>query len=293
MEYLETKKTRLEKPRTFFELEHRRVGKTPRVIYNKSYLLERTSARWTNLLRSAADTRHSRGCVLNRYCRDRCQAFAGARLGKETVDFGRSRTENYTMGESGSELSRGRLRNPSPNPNRGRFHALSRTSQSPARRPSRSPSRRRRNVQALVDSGADYSVISEAFRRSINATVFKENGQLLRAAEKKPIPRCYPGLGFLQSHRCPFRLWEKQIIVVTNQDVFGSRVVVVTGSKHLQLEKGPFILSPIVGFLNGRASKVTPSDMKVGTMQYLEVGSISNLDARSEIAGKDEVTSQM
>ncbi|UYV79843.1 hypothetical protein LAZ67_18000901 [Cordylochernes scorpioides] len=44
-----------------------------------------------------------------------------------------------------------------------------------------------RNVQALVDSGADYSVISEAFRRSIKAPVFKENGPLLRAADKKPI----------------------------------------------------------------------------------------------------------
>ncbi|UYV63068.1 K02A2.6-like, partial [Cordylochernes scorpioides] len=44
-----------------------------------------------------------------------------------------------------------------------------------------------RNVQALADSGADYSVISEAFRRSIKAPVFKENGPLLRAADKKTI----------------------------------------------------------------------------------------------------------
>ncbi|UYV79118.1 hypothetical protein LAZ67_17001161 [Cordylochernes scorpioides] len=77
-----------------------------------------------------------------RYCRDRRQSFADARLGRETVDFGRPRTENYTMGESGSELSQGRFRNPSPYPHRGRFQAPRRTSQSPARRPSRSPSRR-------------------------------------------------------------------------------------------------------------------------------------------------------
>ncbi|UYV61807.1 K02A2.6-like, partial [Cordylochernes scorpioides] len=90
-------------------------------------------------------------------------------------------------------------------------------------------------------------------------------------------------------------------IVVTNQDVFGSRDVVVTGSKRLQLEKGLFIPSSLVRFLHGRAvlwvtnsthqSQVIPSDMKVGTIQDLEVGSISNLDACSEIAGKDEVTS--
>ncbi|UYV77695.1 K02A2.6-like, partial [Cordylochernes scorpioides] len=169
-----------------------------------------------------------------RYCRDRRQAFADARLGRETVDFGRPRRDNYTMGESGSELSQGRFRNPSPYPHRGRFQAPRRTSQSPARRPSRSPSRRK---------------------------IF----------------------------------WQE---VVINQDVFGSRDVVVTGSKRLQLEKGLFIPTSLVRFLHGRAvlwvtnsthqSQVIPSDMKVGTMQDLEVGSISNLDACSEIAGKDE-----
>ncbi|UYV66538.1 hypothetical protein LAZ67_4002004, partial [Cordylochernes scorpioides] len=313
-----------------------------------------------------------------RYCRDRRQAFADARLGRETVDFGRPRTENYTMGESGSELSQGRFRNPSPYPPppppRGRFQAPRRTSQSPARRPSRSPSRRTatmeknwinvniqgRNVQALVDSGADYSVVSEAFRRSIKATVFKENGPLLRAADKKPIVtlgKCslevqIKGLDiifdFVVAAECSHDVilgWDffkatdaiidcgenklylseaeksyewKDLklcaamdcvippksfgkIVVTNQDVFGSRDVVVTGSKRLQLEKGLFIPSSIVRFLHGRAvlwvtnsthqSQVIPSDMKIGTMQDLEVGSISNLDACSEIAGKDEVTS--
>ncbi|UYV81700.1 hypothetical protein LAZ67_20002038, partial [Cordylochernes scorpioides] len=295
-----------------------------------------------------------------RYCRDRRQAFADARLGRETVDFGRPRTENYTMGESGSELSQGRFRNPSPYPHRGRFQAPRRTSQSPARRPSRSPSRRRRNVQALVDSGADYSVISEAFRRSIKAPVFKENGPLLRAADKKPIVtlgKCslevqIKGLDiifdFVVAAECSHDVilgWDffkatdaiidcgenklylseaeksyewKDLklcaamdcvippksfgkIVVTSQDVFGSRDVVVTGSKRLQLEKGLFIPSSLVRFLHGRAvlwvtnsthqSQVIPSDMKIGTMQDLEVGSISNLDACSEIAGKDEVTS--
>ncbi|UYV62287.1 hypothetical protein LAZ67_2000001 [Cordylochernes scorpioides] len=295
-----------------------------------------------------------------RYCRDRRQAFADARLGRETVDFGRPRTENYTMGESGSELSQGRFRNPSPYPHRERFQAPRRTSQSPARRPSRSPSRRRRNVQALVDSGADYSVISEAFRRSIKAPVFKENGPLLRAADKKPIVtlgKCslevhIKGLDiifdFVVAAECSHDVilgWDffkatdaiidcgenklylseaeksyewKDLklcaamdcvippksfgkIVVTSQDVFGSRDVVVTGSKRLQLEKGLFIPSSLVRFLHGRAvlwvtnsthqSQVIPSDMKIGTMQDLEVGSISNLDACSEIAGKDEVTS--
>ncbi|UYV80120.1 K02A2.6-like [Cordylochernes scorpioides] len=217
-----------------------------------------------------------------------------------------------------------------------------------------------RNVQALVDSGADYSVISEAFRRSIKAPVFKENGPLLRAADKKPIVtlgKCslevqIKGLDiifyFVVAAECShdvilgwdfFRATDAIIdcgknklylseaeksyewkdlklcvamdcflppksfgkIVVTNQDVFGSRDVVVTGSKRLQLEKRLFIPSSLVRFLHGRAvlwvtnsthqSQVIPSDMKIGTMQDLEVGSISNLDACSEIAGKDEVTS--
>ncbi|UYV77696.1 K02A2.6-like, partial [Cordylochernes scorpioides] len=86
-----------------------------------------------------------------RYCRDRRQAFADARLGRETVDFGRPRTDNYTMGESGSELSQGRFRNPSPYLHRGRFQAPRRTSQSPARRPSHSPSRRKRLNKTLTD----------------------------------------------------------------------------------------------------------------------------------------------
>ncbi|UYV68116.1 hypothetical protein LAZ67_5003095 [Cordylochernes scorpioides] len=217
-----------------------------------------------------------------------------------------------------------------------------------------------RNEQALGDSGADYSVISEAIRRSMRAPVFKENGPLLRAADKKPIltlGKCslevqIKGLDiifdFVVAAECShdvilgwgfFRATDVIIdcgknklylseaeksyewkdlklcaaldcvippksfgkIVVTNQDVFGSRDVVVTGSKHLQLEKGLFIPSYLVRFLHGRAvlwvtnsthqSQVIPSDMKVGTMQDLEVGSISNLDACSEIAGKDEVTS--
>ncbi|UYV72318.1 hypothetical protein LAZ67_9002614 [Cordylochernes scorpioides] len=203
-------------------------------------------------------------------------------------------------------------------------------------------------------------LISEAFRRSIKAPVFKENGPLLRAADKKPIVtlgKCslevqIKGLDiifdFVVAAECSHDVilgWDffkatyaiidcgenklylseaeksyewKDLklcaamdcvippksfgkIVVTSQDVFGSRDVVVTGSKRLQLEKGLFIPSSLVRFLHGRAvlwvtnsthqSQVIPSDMKIGTMQDLEVGSISNLDACSEIAGKDEVTS--
>ncbi|UYV79989.1 K02A2.6-like [Cordylochernes scorpioides] len=198
-----------------------------------------------------------------------------------------------------------------------------------------------RNVQALVDSGADYSVISEAFRRSIKAPVFKENGPLLRAADKKPIVTLVAaecshdvilGWDFFKATDAIIDCGENKLylseaeksyewkdlklcaamdcvippksfgkIVVTNQDVFGSRDVVVTGSKRLQLEKGLFIPSSLVRFLHGRAvlwvtnsthqSQVIPSDMKIGTMQDLEVGSISNLEACSEIAVKGEVTS--
>ncbi|UYV72902.1 hypothetical protein LAZ67_10001125 [Cordylochernes scorpioides] len=64
------------------------------------------------------------------FCRGRRQAFADARLGRETVDFGRHRTNNYTMGEPGGELSQGRFRNPSPYPNRGGSQVSRRTSPS-------------------------------------------------------------------------------------------------------------------------------------------------------------------
>ncbi|UYV64111.1 hypothetical protein LAZ67_2006595 [Cordylochernes scorpioides] len=138
-----------------------------------------------------------------------------------------------------------------------------------------------RNVQALVDSGADYSVISEAFRRSIKAPVFKENGPLLRAADKKFIMTLDLKLCAAMDCVIPPKSFGK--LIVPNEDVFGSRDVVLTGSKHLQ--------SGVVGDNSTHQSQMIPSDMKVGTMQDLEVGSISNLDASSEIAGKDEVTS--
>ncbi|UYV69423.1 hypothetical protein LAZ67_6003537 [Cordylochernes scorpioides] len=168
-----------------------------------------------------------------RYCRDRRQAFADARLGRETVDFGRPRTENCTMSESGSELSQ------------------------------------------------------------------EPHNPLLAVPAAHPVAAKDLKLCAAMDCVLPPKSFGK--IVVTNQDVFGSRDVVVTGSKRLQLEKGLFIPSSLVGFLHGRAvlwvtnsthqSQVIPSDMKVGTMQDLEVGSISYLDACSEIAGKNEVTS--
>ncbi|UYV82458.1 hypothetical protein LAZ67_21002272 [Cordylochernes scorpioides] len=248
-----------------------------------------------------------------RYSRDRRHAFADARLGRETVDFGRPRRENYTMGESGSELSQGRFRNPSP-----QTKIL----------PAISVNIQGRNVQALVDSGADYSVISEAFRRSIKASVFKENGPLLRDADKKPIVtlgKCYlevqiKGLDIV---------FDFVVAAVCSHDVIlgwyffrATDAIIYRGKNKLYLneaersyewkdlnlcaamdclEKGLFITSSLVRFLHGRAvlwvtnsthqSQVIPLDMKVGTMQDLEVGSISNLDACSEIYGKDEVTS--
>ncbi|UYV69303.1 hypothetical protein LAZ67_6003186 [Cordylochernes scorpioides] len=84
-----------------------------------------------------------RANISSHFCpSDRLQAFADTRLERETVDFGRPRTEIYTMGESGSKLSQGIFIILSPYPNRGRLQAPRGTSQSPARRPSRSPSSR-------------------------------------------------------------------------------------------------------------------------------------------------------
>jgi hypothetical protein len=42
-------------------------------------------------------------------------------------------------------------------------------------------------VEALVDSGADYSVISEELRRKLKAPMFIENGPILRTACGKPV----------------------------------------------------------------------------------------------------------
>ncbi|UYV61758.1 hypothetical protein LAZ67_1006359, partial [Cordylochernes scorpioides] len=44
-----------------------------------------------------------------------------------------------------------------------------------------------RNVEALVDSGADYSVISESFRRYLKIPFFAEKGPVLRVANRKHI----------------------------------------------------------------------------------------------------------
>ncbi|UYV69914.1 hypothetical protein LAZ67_7001174 [Cordylochernes scorpioides] len=43
------------------------------------------------------------------------------------------------------------------------------------------------NVEALVDSGADYSVISESFRRYLKIPFFAEKGPVLRVANRKHI----------------------------------------------------------------------------------------------------------
>ncbi|UYV63208.1 K02A2.6-like, partial [Cordylochernes scorpioides] len=161
-----------------------------------------------------------------------------------------------------------------------------------------------RNVQALVDSGADYSVISGAFRRSIKAPVFKENGPLLKAADKKPIVtlgKCslevqIKGLDiifdFVVADECSHD-------VILGWDFFkATDAIIDCGENKLYLSEAE---KSYKWFLHGRAvlwvtnsthqPQVIPSDMKIGTMQDLEVGSISNLDACSEIAGKDEVTS--
>ncbi|UYV63102.1 hypothetical protein LAZ67_2003149 [Cordylochernes scorpioides] len=135
----------------------------------------------------------------------------------------------------------------------------------------------RRNVQALVVSGADYSVISETFRRSIKAPVFKEYGPLLRAADKKPIVtlgKCslevqikgldiflilvtddiidfgknklnlseaeksyeWKDLKLCAAMDCVIPPKSFGKIVVINQDVFGSRDVVVTGAVLVQTQ---------------------------------------------------------
>ncbi|UYV84701.1 hypothetical protein LAZ67_X003137 [Cordylochernes scorpioides] len=44
-----------------------------------------------------------------------------------------------------------------------------------------------RKIKALVDSGADFSVISDKFRRELKTPLFKEPGPILKAANKKLI----------------------------------------------------------------------------------------------------------
>ncbi|UYV82809.1 hypothetical protein LAZ67_22000949 [Cordylochernes scorpioides] len=143
---------------------------------------------------------------------------------------------------------------------------------------------------------ADYSVISEAFRRSIKAPVFKENGPLLRAADKKPI---VTHVAAECSHDVKlgwdfFRATDA-IIDCGKNKLYLSEAEKSYEWKDLKLCAAMDCVLPPKSFgkivVTNQDSQVIPSDMKVGTMQDLEVGSISNLDACSEIAGKDEVTS--
>ncbi|UYV73333.1 K02A2.6-like [Cordylochernes scorpioides] len=193
-----------------------------------------------------------------RYCRDRRQAFADARLGRETVDFGRPRTENYTMGESGSELSKEDLETrrhiPTAEDSKLPEEPHNPLLAVPAAHPVAAVRKTRwralwRATDAIIDCGKNKLYLSEAEK----------------SYEWKDLKLC-------AAMDCVLPPKSFGKIVVTNQDVFGSRDVVVTGSKRLHTHQ----------------SQVIPSDMKIGTVQDLEVGSISNLDACSEIAGTDE-----
>ncbi|UYV67971.1 hypothetical protein LAZ67_5002670 [Cordylochernes scorpioides] len=253
-----------------------------------------------------------------RYCRDRRQAFADARLGRETVDFGRPRTENYEETRRHiPTVEDSKLPEEPHNP------LLAVPAAHPVAANWISVNIQGRNVQAIVDSGADYSVISEAFRRSIKAPVFKENGPLLRAADKKPIVtfcKCslevqIKGLDiifyFVVAAECSHDVilgWDffratdaiidcgknklylseaeksyewKDLELCAAMDCYVLlRDEVVTGSKHLQLEKGLFIPSSLVRFLHGRAvlwvtnsthqSQVIPLDMKSEVEKMME-----------------------
>ncbi|UYV73003.1 hypothetical protein LAZ67_10001459 [Cordylochernes scorpioides] len=182
-----------------------------------------------------------------RYCRDRRQAFADARNGRETVDFGNQERKITPWANQETNYPKEDLET-------------------------------RRHIPTAEDSKPPE----------------EPHNPLLAVPAAHPVAA---------SHRCHYRLWENKFylseaeksyewkdlklcaamdcvlppksfgkIVVTNQDVFGSRDVVITGSKRLQLEKGFFIPSSLVRFLHGRAvlwvtnsthqSQVIPSDMK-------------------------------
>ncbi|UYV77965.1 K02A2.6-like [Cordylochernes scorpioides] len=149
-----------------------------------------------------------------RYCRERRQVFAETRSrnGGEGKNVGfSSRSPRYDADDDyvTPQTSTYFYRSSSPHPSRARSPAR-RQSQSPARRFSRSPKPQNvaieenppgyiaaklkenfvmveingRKIKALVDSGADFSVISDKFRRELKTPLFKEPGPILKAANK-------------------------------------------------------------------------------------------------------------
>ncbi|GBO28235.1 hypothetical protein AVEN_23826-1 [Araneus ventricosus] len=115
---------------------------------------------------------------MTRYCRDRRRVFTEARLRRQpdqsqrwdsVSDFGRDPESNYQ-----------RYRSASPYPRRDPQCLQSR---SPARRsPIRSIAMNGHIVNALVDSRADYSVVSEQLRIRLRTPMFSERNPILRTA---------------------------------------------------------------------------------------------------------------
>ena len=73
-------------------------------------------------------------------------------------------------------------------------------------------------VKALVDSGADYSVVSEELRRRLNAPMFIENGPILNTASGEPVAAS--GRCILKVNFATFRRGKKTII---RRDVRGGK----------------------------------------------------------------------
>ncbi|UYV80952.1 K02A2.6-like [Cordylochernes scorpioides] len=148
-------------------------------------------------------------------------------------------------------------RSPSPYPGRGI---------STGRRPSRSPARitiKGTQVLALVDSGADYSVISEDFRRLIKLPMLSERGPITRVANSK----CVRALG-----RCVLKI---------NKNT-GVQEVVIACSKTLTLDKQIIIPTSVVSLnhdmskvwmANGsNFAKIIPAGMLVAEISLIDTG---------------------
>ncbi|UYV62954.1 hypothetical protein LAZ67_2002611 [Cordylochernes scorpioides] len=200
-----------------------------------------------------------------RYCRERKQVFADARTRREP-------RRPTTLGDYMTNIDEIEPRIPparqprSASPYQGRWIST-------GRRPSRSPARvlnppstiatklknnsvkitiKRTEVLALVDSGADYSVISEDFRRLIKVPMLSSRGPIIKVANSK----CVRALG-----RC----------ILRSSDYC---------SKALTLDKETIIPASVVSLKHGRSkvwmangsdlAKIIPAGMKVAEISLID-----------------------
>ncbi|UYV68065.1 hypothetical protein LAZ67_5002947, partial [Cordylochernes scorpioides] len=206
-----------------------------------------------------------------RYCRERRRTFEEARL-RRTLPAADNATPQrpYDLNDDFPTLPRpgGFSRSASPYPGRGRM----------SRRRSQSPG---------ADSGADYSVVSEKFRRRLRTPFFVESGPVVEVANGKLIKT----LG-----KCSLKSSCK--ISVVSIPLQENRDVLICPNWKLLIRKEFIMPSLLTTFWQGKAdlwiangtSKplMIPSGMALATMSDVDVGSICSLKC-DELIQEEEI----